>query len=315
MAKPAAPGGRTRHQIDAERDRNDPEQIAQRDVLAEHDPGEHHGERRHQEVIGTRRGCSAHGEHMEPDHIGEDRAAQHEEGEDAQQPPARHDVAHARQRQGERRQRKSREQILDAVADPQAALRREQLEEDGAGDDRRQRRKRKDDAVQAVRAHGNPMPDDEGHAGDAEQQAGRLAPRQLLTEKQGCEHCGEHRIRADDQAAYSGRHRLQPDIAEAEIQRIVGETEQRKDGDVAPAHRPRITAQRRDRKNEDTGKREAGRKEDERRTVGDADLARDKREAPHQAEHSDIDRQGIEGGARDRCGRGDGHGMSPLSPI
>ena len=70
-----------------------PEQVAEFDMLAEHEEGEQHAERRHQEVIGARRGRAAHFQQMKPEQIGQDRSAQHEERERAQQPRARHDVA------------------------------------------------------------------------------------------------------------------------------------------------------------------------------------------------------------------------------
>ena len=43
------------------------------------------------------------------------------------------------------------------------------------------------------------------------------------------EHGGEHRIGADDQAAEAGRDRLQPGIAEPEIERVVGDAEDGED--------------------------------------------------------------------------------------
>ena len=86
----------------------------------------------------------------------------------------------------------------------------------------------------AVRARRHAMPDNEADADDAEQQSRNLAPGQRLVQEKGGEHRGEHRIGADDQAAETGRHRLQPGIAEAEIERVVGDAEQRKDADVAP---------------------------------------------------------------------------------
>ena len=67
LDRPVKPGddssvrerGRPRHQINAERHRNDADQIADFDVLAEHQEGEQHAERRHQEVIGARGGGAA----------------------------------------------------------------------------------------------------------------------------------------------------------------------------------------------------------------------------------------------------------------
>ena len=58
--------GGTRHQINPERHRNDPDQIPDFDVFAEDDPGEQDAERRHQEVIGAGRRCAAHPQQMRP---------------------------------------------------------------------------------------------------------------------------------------------------------------------------------------------------------------------------------------------------------
>ena len=78
------------------------------------------------------------------------------------------------------------------------------------------------------------MPDNEADTHDAECEPRHLAPGQRLVQENGGEHRGEYRIGADDQAAKTGRHRLQPGVAEAEIERVVGDAEQRKDADVAP---------------------------------------------------------------------------------
>ena len=101
------------------------------------------------------------------------------------------------------------------------------------------------------------MPDDEADAGDAEQQAHHLAPGQRLAEKHRGEHGGEHRIGADDQAAKAGGYGLQAGIAEAEIERVVGDAEHGENGDVAPGERgPRFATQRRDAEDQDAGQRE-----------------------------------------------------------
>jgi hypothetical protein len=78
------------------------------------------------------------------------------------------------------------------------------------------------------------MPDDEADAGDAEQQPRNLARGQLLPQKQRSQHRGKHRIGADDQAAETGRHGLQPGIAEAQIERVVGDAENREYAGIAP---------------------------------------------------------------------------------
>ena len=149
----AKPGGRRRgprHQINPERDRDDPEQVAEFDVLAEHQEREQHAERRHQEVVSAGSGGAADLQEVKPQQISQDRSAQHQEGERAEQPRARHDVADIGERERKGQQRQSAGEILHAVADPQAALRRQHLEQDGADHDRGQRRQRIDDAIHAV---------------------------------------------------------------------------------------------------------------------------------------------------------------------
>jgi hypothetical protein len=69
----------TRHQIDADRHRDDAEEIARLDALAEHEEGEQHAERRHQEMIGAGRGRATHFREMEPEQVSEDRAAKRTE--------------------------------------------------------------------------------------------------------------------------------------------------------------------------------------------------------------------------------------------
>ena len=157
------------------------------------------------------------------------------------------------------------------------------------------------------------MPDDEADAGNAEQEAHHLAPCQRLTEK-GCrEHGGEHRIGAHDQPAEAGRHGLEAGIAEAEIERVVGYAEDREDAGVAPGERgPRFAAQRSDAKDQDAGQRKPRREQDQRRTIGDADLAGDEGKTPQQAEQADIEWERVEAGAGNRDRGGERHGKSPF---
>src|ERR1700757_3139538 len=128
------------------------------------------------------------------------------------------------------------------------------------------------------------MPDDQTDADDAEQKPQHLAPGQGFAEEQRRESRGEDRIGRDDQAAETGRNRLQAGVAEAEDQH--------------------------------TREREAGREQDQRRAIGDADLAGDEGEAPEQAEQADIERQRIEAGPRrgNRDRGRDGHETSPSLP-
>ena len=130
------------------------------------------------------------------------------------------------------------------------------------------------------------------------------------------EHGGEDRIGADDQAAEAGGYGLQPGIAEAEIERVVGDAEDREDAGIAPGQRgPRFAAQRRDAEDQDAGQREPRREQDQRRAIGDADLAGDEGKAPEQAEQADIERQRIEAGAGNRDRGRERHGKSPFPMI
>ena len=249
--------------------------------------------------------------------ISEDRAAEHEEAEGEQQPHARHDLARIRKREGDRRQHDAGGEILDAVADPEAALGRKQLEQDGAGDDGGERGQREQDAVQAVGPDRHAMPDDEADADNAEQQAEHLAPGQRLAEEHRGEGRREHRIGRDDQAAETGRDRLQPGIAEAEIERVVGDAEDREDRDLAPRRAAEaVAAEGRGAEDHDAGQRKARREQDQRRTIGDADLAGDECKAPEQAEQADFERQPIEAALRGGNGDGgrDGHGDVSFGP-
>ena len=288
-----------------------PSKIPDFDVLAQHHPGEQHAKRRHQEVIGARRGRAAHLEQMKPQEIGQDRSAQREERERTHETRVRHDIADIVQREREREQHDTRGQVLDAVADPEAALRRQQLEQDGAGHDRRQRREREQDAVQAVGADRHAMPDDEADTENAEQEPGNLAPGELLSEQERGQHGGEHRIGADDQAAEAGRYGLQAGIAEAQIKRVVGDAENRKHQSIAPGQRPGIAAHRGNSENQNSRERKSRGQQNKRRTIGDADFSRDKGKTPEQAEQADIERQRIEGGAGNRDGWSERHGIFP----
>src|SRR5258705_8319 len=71
-------------------------------TMAERQPAEQQAERGHHEVIGARRGRARHVEQVEPEQIGEDRDEQRQIGERRSEAPARHDVADALEREGER---------------------------------------------------------------------------------------------------------------------------------------------------------------------------------------------------------------------
>jgi len=69
---------------------------------------------------------------MKPQQIGQDRAAQHRNAKAPRSRAARYDIANISESERDREQRDPCCEILDAIADPQAALRRQQLEQNGA---------------------------------------------------------------------------------------------------------------------------------------------------------------------------------------
>jgi hypothetical protein len=81
-------------------------------MLAKQGPCEHQPERRHQEMIGARRG---YGEKVEPQEIAADRAEQGEIGKGGDQPPARHDLAKTLEPERERGKRHSRRKVCTAL--------------------------------------------------------------------------------------------------------------------------------------------------------------------------------------------------------
>ena len=86
---------------------------------------------------------------------------------------------------------------------------------------------------QPLGADRHAVPDDEADAGDAEQKPDHPAPGQRLAKEHRRKHSREDRIGADDQAADAGRYGLEPGIAEAEIERVVGDAEDREDAGIA----------------------------------------------------------------------------------
>ena len=215
--------------------------------------------------------------------------------------------------QRHRRQHDAGGEILHAIADPQASLRREQLEQNGAGDDGGERGQREHDAVQRVGADRQAVPDDQGHADDAEQEAARLAPGHAFAEQQRGEARREHRIGRHDQAAEAGGDRLQTGVAEPEIERVVGDAEHGEDRGIAPGQRPVVAADQRGAKDQDAGEREARGEQDQRRAMGDADLAGDEGVAPEQAEQADRERKRVEAAAGNGKRGGERH-VNLLSP-
>jgi hypothetical protein len=213
-------------------------------MFAQHHPGEQHAQRRHHEMIGTRGHGTTHFQEMEPQHEGKNGSTQHEEQKRTEQFFAGHDVMDVGEGERDRRQHDSGGEILDAVADPETALRRQQLEENGAGHDGGERSERQQDAVQAVGPHRHAVPDDSGDARDPQQQPQSLAPGQRFLEEDHGDHLGEHGIAGHDQAAQTGGHRYQPGIAEPEIKRVVGDAKQREHPCVAKTELPRLPTER-----------------------------------------------------------------------
>jgi len=165
--------------------------------------------------------------------------------------------------------------------------------------------------MKAVGADRQAVPDDEGDAENAQQKPCDLAPGELLIQQQRRKHCREDRIGADDQAAKAGGDALQADVSQAEKERVVGEAEHRKDQGVSQRKWPALAAQHSKSQNQDCGQQKSCNEQNERRAIGDADFSGNKGKAPEQAEQADIERQRIEGGARNRDGRRKRHGNSP----
>src|SRR6185312_7660995 len=146
-------------------------------------------------------------------------------------------------------------------------------------------------------------------------------PGQRLAEEQRGERRREDGIGRDDQAAEAGGDGFQPGTTEAEIERVVGDAQDGEDGHLAPGKLPGAAAKGGGAEDHDSRKRETRGKQDQRRAIGDADLAGDKGEAPEQAEQADRERQGVETAARggNSEGGGDGQDGSPsladLGPL
>ena len=113
----------------------------------------------------------------------------------------------------------------------------EPLEQDRAADQRDQRRRGEQPIPTALIAAGpEPALDDDGDAADAEQKPGRLATVKRLAERESRddEQRDEDRIGAGDQRREPGRDAvLHPEIAEPEIERVVGHAEKREQENAA----------------------------------------------------------------------------------
>ncbi|MGY4600691.1 hypothetical protein ACVWXL_008437 [Bradyrhizobium sp. GM22.5] len=109
---------------------------------------------------------------------------------------------------------------------------------------------------------------------------------------------------------------MQSGVAEAEIERVVGDAEHGEDRGIAPGQRPVVAADQRGTEDQDAGEREARGEQDQRRAMGHADLAGDEGVAPEQAEQADGQRQRVEAAARNGKRRGERHeGHSPEPSI
>ena len=203
-------------------------------MLAEHQPGKEHRKRRHQEVPGAGSRGAANLQQVKPQQVRQDRTAQHEEGEGPEQSRTRDDVVPIGKRRSERQQRKPagddsgcrcRSRELPFGASSLKRMVPITMEASEASVNRM--------PFEMLRADRQAMPDDEGDAGDAEQDAHHLSPCQRLAEEERGEHCGEDRVGAGDETAEAGGDGLQPGIAEAEIERVVGDAEKREGRDVA----------------------------------------------------------------------------------
>jgi len=91
-------------------------------MLAQHDPGEQHAERWHQEVIGARGRGATHLDQVKPKAKGQDRSAQSEERKGSHEMHVRRDVPDIVERESEWEQHYTCGEILHAIADPEAAF-------------------------------------------------------------------------------------------------------------------------------------------------------------------------------------------------
>jgi hypothetical protein len=203
-------------------------------VLVEQQPAKQHAERRHQEVIGARRGRPDRRQQLEPDQEAHHRNQQPEIGDCDEQPPAWHDVRHRFEAERKGHECQPASQVLHAVADPQRAFRRKPFEQNRSADERDQRRHCESDAGRAVEPNGDPAFHDEGDAAETKQEASRLPPGHLFLEEHGGKHCRQHRIGADDERRQTGRDAPHADVVEAKIDRIVRNAEKRKNDQVTP---------------------------------------------------------------------------------
>ena len=146
-----------------------------------------------------------------------------------------------------------------------------------------------------LHAAGKTALDHEDHPADAEHKTRGLAPGHPLAEERRRQHGGEHRIGADDQRRQARGDAAQADIAETEIDRLVGDTEGRKDEEIAAAEIPGHAVEGGGGEHDHAGEQKARREQDERRAVRHGELGDRKGRAPEQAERNYHDGNGIRG--------------------
>ena len=156
------------------------------------------------------------------------------------------------------------------------------------------------------RSAGDPTLDDEGDATDPEQKACRFSPCHPLVQEDRGEHGRQHRIGADDQRGQTGRDAAHAHIVEPEVERIIGDAEQREHENVATGDMPWRTVHGRGGEHQPTGEQETRDEQEEWRAVRQRKLRHRKSRTPEQAERRDQEWQGVHG-ATAGSGSGDVH--------
>jgi hypothetical protein len=156
-----------------------------------------------------------------------------------------------------------------------------------------------------VDATRHPAFDHEGDTAEPEQQPHRLAPCHALVKECHRQHGRQHWIGADDERSQSGRCAADADIAEPQVDGLVGNAEERKEQELAAAETEPHAEESRDAEDDHAGEQEPRREHDERRTIRNRKLGNGKRRRPEQAErrHHDGERQSQRRG----CGRRNGN--------
>ena len=166
------------------------------DVFVEHQPAEQHAERRHQEMIGAGGRRAEYLQQMEP----QQKAMidpEHERSQGRQKTRALGTMSATSATSTRTAAAQSGGHILDAIADPQAALWLQYLEQDGASNDRHQRSQREQDAVPIIRADRQRC-QTISRRRRRRAAAPRPCARSALAEKHRGQHRGEDRVGADD---------------------------------------------------------------------------------------------------------------------